>query len=622
MYTDPVFADLYRLYSHPTGIAVPIGVPVRVRAEGRVDWVFEFADQSNWDCFGVGRATREVPPWGFTYGSAYNPVTRVHWGATDNVGRPPRDTTRTLFRGTVPASGDTLRLSVSPTTCWTEMTIGTDFGSRYWHRPRGAWTFIVEPDDGRDSLAVPQVGVTASGSTATVTGPAVGSAADIAWFAVPYVSDSLPNPGEFWVVDPEGPSRVLPRRSTAGEPPSVSRDGGALPVLSTRFALESCRGAPTCALPGPDPNIRVVAVVSTTGGARYAAAVAPLVPRFTASCTPSVITRGDPVDCQVGGQGIASFRVVEAIAQPTATSLGSVHVPVNRSVSPPGRFGWAGDGVSSTNVEFVVEYLAEGSVRVDTVRAGFEVMPRAWLPYAIQALPRDSVGLDPSGLYPIVDPPGRELVDLSTGRVSLTATFAYISFVGLAKFQTEATALASDSTYTRVVVGGPNSGLAWYVLQPEWVDDSYVLTYPPLRTTTIRVPPGTVGALWLAWQDSAQTFPGTPPLAYRCGLAGVRRLDSLTRIHEGLTGAAQSHWGLARDSVAAARLHGTLEAVVGRRFQATRDSIRRLLEGFDRRLSSAQASFDSADYRRMYGTQQPPPIGSVGALGCILKNSP
>lgn len=156
---------------------------------------------------------------------------------------------------------------------------------------------------------------------------------------------------------------------------------------------------------------------------------------------------------------------------------------------------------------------------------------------------------------------------------------------------------------------GPNTGL-WFLPDPIQLPQPLAFVHPALYFPTLPAPlgPGLPGhSQWLLWYNDQNGRPvGT------CRPQEVTQFRNNVEVHEGVTGATKSHWGVGNRVLTNTKLHERFEALTSDqgaddlRFQ-TNDTWQKWLAGPYR---SSQSQFDTSDYPNVFN------------LGCSLDSNP
>jgi hypothetical protein len=156
---------------------------------------------------------------------------------------------------------------------------------------------------------------------------------------------------------------------------------------------------------------------------------------------------------------------------------------------------------------------------------------------------------------------------------------------------------------------GPNAGL-WFLPEPIQLPQPLAFVHPALYIPALPAPlgPGSPGySQWILWYNDQNGRPvGT------CRPQEVTQFRSNVEVHEGVTGATNSHWGVGNRVLTSTKLHERFEALTSDqgaddlRFR-TNDTWQKWLAGPYR---SSQNQFDTSDYPNVFN------------LGCSLDSNP
>lgn len=343
--------------------------------------------------------------------------------------------------------------------------------------------------------------------------------------------------------------------------------------------VRECRGSTTCTI-APRGNGRMVIYAQwglhTLSGYSDSVRIDQS-SRLTVACTPTSPVRGTPVTCSPTVTPARPFVVVRRSARARNLSIDEV-----RSDSSSGAVVvWRGDAVLDTRVSFVVEVEENGRKRRMGANAQFEITARGWSPLQLTQPPDVWKILYRMTPFPLQD--------------SILGGFALSDI---------------DSTAINVaqVVGGPNAGV-WYMRDNPRLEEpgSNVVLHPALY-------PPPAGGSWgrpeyQQWyNDQNRRGSGT------CDTTVVARLAAEVERHEGVTMAANSHYGVANRVLASDKLHERMERLVtvGGSGDQLRSAAMQEWRAFRRdRIEPEQAAFDSVDYPKV-----------LAALGCTVDYNP
>lgn len=156
---------------------------------------------------------------------------------------------------------------------------------------------------------------------------------------------------------------------------------------------------------------------------------------------------------------------------------------------------------------------------------------------------------------------------------------------------------------------GPNAGL-WFLPDPIELPQPVAFVHPALYFPTLPAPLGSESpgySQWILWYNDQNGRP-----AGTCRPQEVTQFRINVEVHEGVTGATNSHWGVGNRVLTNTKLHERFEALTSDqgaddlRFQ-TNDTWQKWLAGPYR---SSQNQFDTSDYPKVFD------------LGCSLDSNP
>lgn len=294
-------------------------------------------------------------------------------------------------------------------------------------------------------------------------------------------------------------------------------------------------------------------------------------PAFNLSCAVQGSgKRGDAVRCVGQLIGGIPYTLLERRAKGkgfTTVDQPNIALPANASTV------WEGTAVAATEVKFKVRYSWNGQDKTTTASARFDPQTRGWPAMQLTAVPTHRVAVYPPILleYP------------SNG------TLGFFWFEDPSPGDTPVDQAQS----------GPNAGL-WFlrdsVATPQAI---YAYTHPGLYASASG------GRPWYADQNGSGT--GT------CTQSVLPQLAGLAEVHEGVTQAGNSHYGVTNGVFAKEALADQFERLYTARSEAElRTLAARLYERFrNGPYDREQANFDRKDRPRIFG-----------ALGCTLDFNP
>ncbi|MGH7553473.1 MAG: hypothetical protein ACREMQ_10665, partial [Longimicrobiales bacterium] len=299
-------------------------------------------------------------------------------------------------------------------------------------------------------------------------------------------------------------------------------------------------------------------------------------PELRVACTPASVLRGVLVTCEATVTGGVPFTVIERRARGKGfeiTDLSPVFVPGGQS------FIWDGDAVAETAVTFTVTFSDDGQVRNASAKSSYRITPRSWSPLELRQAPQHLIALS----HTMIDSPTMQ--NRSVGLFE----FDHLDPLSLAIAQTGT---------------GPNQGLHYVVSEVALPDVSIAWTHPGLYGGRVidGVP---VGFVW--YNDQNGQPKGT------CTQAVFNGLAPMIEVHEGVTRAPNSHWGVTNAAFAGEQLHATFERLytdlsAGALRARVIDLYNDFLTG---RFSREQKTFEDKDSQRIFGS-----------LGCDVDLNP
>jgi hypothetical protein len=281
-------------------------------------------------------------------------------------------------------------------------------------------------------------------------------------------------------------------------------------------------------------------------------------PSLTVTCTPTPVERGGTVRCT----GIVAPAAQMTVIRLTARGAGFSNTETPNTVVAAGDSAvWSGTAVAASQVRFVAQVAQPGGTTTIQGNGTFAVSARTWAPYQLTTAPPSTTTLQP-GMQPY---PSNGVL----GSFSPHGLNPYVAPI--------------DS-----VASGPNAGLMYYTERPPYISSgASVAMHPALY------PPATHPATQQWYNDQNGSPSGT------CTQAEVPLLRAEAERHEGLTQAANSHYGVANQAFLTHRPDRTLEALYLFRVPKDRVHLRayRVYRNFVTGPSHAmQQAFDTSDY--------------------------
>jgi hypothetical protein len=293
------------------------------------------------------------------------------------------------------------------------------------------------------------------------------------------------------------------------------------------------------------------------------------------SCTPANPSRGDVVDCKTTMSTPVPYVVVRRTAKGEKYK---VEDRTRTAYAAGESDSWSGEAVVTAGIVVEVELQSGGStVRLKNVAsAGYTVQPRSWPAWQLTTLRQRTVQIVPGMTESIL--PGTTLGVFSVDDPNV---------------------LTPD---VKRAIAGPNTGFA-FLLNPIAVSSYEVAVNPGIVPPGPSTPAGSV--TW--YNDQNGLGSGT------CLAPDLATLLSSVDRHEGVTQAANSHFGVANTQFSLLRPDRLLEKLVT---QGSDTQLRALVEktfsDFKTKgaYRAAQRQFDAVDT----------PI--VNAIGCTLDLNP
>lgn len=348
-------------------------------------------------------------------------------------------------------------------------------------------------------------------------------------------------------------------------------------------------------------------------------------------CTPRALTRGDTIACAFYVGNNRPFLIYTRWAQNLyaidSTPEFSITDTIDTVVSAGGTYYWHGQVAKSAAVSatiFLLDSLGHKAKQLPTKIDTFIVQSRtSWTQYSVARLPLQFDSVLPKIMteYPSRIKPGTDSQSTVVG-----------AFRGLALGLADS--IRKDTSHAQPIVGGPNTGLTFFVTEPPFLDSTETWLHPALYGGLGHF----LAAMWYSDQngqpfvlaDSVKVGDSTQYVSTTltaCNAQGVARLLVLDSLHEGAGGAVagvSSHYANLVNVLASSHLAAGVEATVvhgDRGDLRVQVSIGPLLKFADQ-LHTVDSTLEATDYPRIFG--HTPRAGQVatdsGAIGCFIHS--
>jgi len=293
-------------------------------------------------------------------------------------------------------------------------------------------------------------------------------------------------------------------------------------------------------------------------------------PKLLVSCLPSPVVRGQTVTCKGELKNGPAYTVVERRAKGKGFTI--TEAP-NEAVAAGQSFEWSGVAVAKTEVRFKISYIIGTDTKTVDEKATFDIAPRGWLPMLLTAAPQFHISLYPPFL-----------IEYPTNH-----TFGFFWF------EDPMPEIAPGAQ----VAGGPNDGLWYFADAIPMPQDIHAFTHPGMYAGQ------TTGVSW--YNDQNGRGSGT------CTQAVLPQLAGMAEVHEGVTMAANSHYGVANRVFRDEALQVKFEELYTSSSQAElQRKAHDIYQQFrTKKYDPEQAKFDAVDTPRIFGS-----------LGCRLDFNP
>jgi hypothetical protein len=293
-------------------------------------------------------------------------------------------------------------------------------------------------------------------------------------------------------------------------------------------------------------------------------------PKLLVACTSDHPTRGDVVHCTAQMDAGHQQPFTVTLRQARRHDAGTIADQISVSVAQGQAYDWFGPAVTSTNV-LMEATLADGTRKRGS--ASFNVVPRGWTAWHLSQAPVEKIRVEAPQMTspPQLDAEGHAV--LGGFRLTIPPPEGW-------------DVAAPDS--------GPNRGVWYFRTQMQFTASEVLLhpaLFPPQYPSTD--PRYTVDNRWYDDQDGGSGM---------CNAADVARFLAIARRHEGMTMAANSHFGKANEVFANERPQLKLEEMVrGDSAEKLRERAYNWLRNWieEGAYHSVQKAFDTAEYPRI-----------------------
>ena len=358
---------------------------------------------------------------------------------------------------------------------------------------------------------------------------------------------------------------------------------GSVAIGTASFAFSGVPGVNTPDTKTLSGTITKVVLTPAPGDyVAYGGGFEPAPSQVSVACTPSTLTRGQPVTCTTTVTPTQPFTIIRR----AATGFLLYVEDTTRSSYLAGQSDpWQGPAIASSSVEVEVEITAQsgGTVRIRNTPASFAVTPRSWPVWALQ-YPASLASLEYVIQAGIFDP------------YPITGLFGGFLLSPV---------LDSNVVTLQPAVTGPNQG--YTILQNPLILKYRVYIHPALDPVEAanQLPLFPQPLAW--YNDQNNLGSGT------CTAGDIAVLKTNVIRHEGGTGSSQSHFGIANQQFPILRPDQLLERTYAKgNDQAFRQVVFAQIKQFGAlggAYKTAQKAFDSADSASVYPSN------------CVLDNT-
>jgi hypothetical protein len=340
---------------------------------------------------------------------------------------------------------------------------------------------------------------------------------------------------------------------------------------TSAVSLPRCVGATAvtqCVVIATQRGPMTIQVQATADGRALTASktveVGPPSPHLEVACTSP--KRGDDVSCTARvTTGDPTLDPPFIVEQRVAKGKGFL-IPESPNVIVGAGLAheWKGPAVAKTEVTFTVRFDDRGKSKTESKKKTFDPTTRGWPEFKLLTAGKLTKALGPN----MTD-------DLVNGKFGL--------------FDFEDPKL--DPGLATTVPDGPNKDLSYFVTPIAFPDISVSYVHPGLY--------GGINKIGEAWyNDQNNKGSGT------CTAKDVNKLRIMAEIHEGATADRVSHWQVANDAMASAKLQGQFESMY------VQDAVGKLAEAAEVKYigwkagdyAKRQHDFDNKDRLRIFGS--------------------